>query len=113
MSIIAYALVFAAGIATNAVYNNIRRNGECRAYEDGYKQAQREEAIRKEAMASKRFHDYFRTPIENNVYTTNPAPRFVPQMQQNADNQPKKPIKIDESFMDELHTNGRAVRVVK
>lgn len=112
MSIIAYALVFAAGIATNAIYNNLRRTGETKAYQNGYSTARREEEIRREAIASKRFQDYF----YSTMYTANPAPRFIPQQAQcNSDSRNRNPLQIDESFMDDLRKNGRAtaVRIVK
>lgn len=112
MSILAYAICFAAGIATNAIYTHIRRAGECKAYKNGYNTARREEEIRREAIASKRFQDYFYSTL----YTANPSPRYIPQQAQcNTENRNKNILQVDESFMDDLHNNGRAavVRIVK
>lgn len=90
MNTLACFAFFAAGIAVDATYNYIRKRGENRAWHTGYGRAKREESIRKE----------MREKYEGNYNF--PSYDIVPKKE-------NKINKVPESFMDELHTNGRAV----
>lgn len=94
MNPIPYFLCFAAGMAVNAIYNQRQKVAEQKAYNRGYKQAQKEENIRIET----------RTYRPNRVYELPTAYNLEPETE------PKRSVRtIDESFMECLHTNGYAV----
>ena len=46
MDIFGAFICFALGMATDAIYNHIRKGGEYEAYKDGQRQARKEEQIR-------------------------------------------------------------------
>lgn len=50
MNVFVAFLFFALGVATDAMYNKLRKVGEYEAYKDGQRQAQKEEKIRIDAM---------------------------------------------------------------
>ena len=96
MNPIPYFLCFAAGMAVNAIYNQRQKVAEKKAYNRGYKQAQKEEAIRVEA--------YNQQTKLDKVYELPTAYNLEPETE------PKKNIRtVNESFMEDLHANGRAV----
>lgn len=92
-TLIAFLLVL-LGVIIDATYNNIRRKAEYQAFKDGYRQAQKEEKIR----LANTTHPQFYRPIVNPAAT---------EPKENKKEPTKKPI--PQSFMDELHKNGRAV----
>ena len=100
MNVFAIFAAFAAGIVLDATYQHVRKENEFLAYQDGYKQAQKEEAMRKEACDQGKMDARlsFRMP----VYTTDSAPRYVP-----------KPEPVTDQFMNDLQRNGRAVVRIK
>lgn len=94
MNPIPYFLCFAAGMAVNAIYNQRQKVAEQKAYNRGYKQAQKEENIRIGT----------RTYRPNRVYELPTAYNLEPETE------PKRNIRtVDESFMESLHANGYAV----
>jgi hypothetical protein len=96
MNPIPYFLCFAAGMAVNAIYNQRQKVAEKKAYNKGYKQAQKEEAIRIESRN--------KTDKLDMVYELPTAYNLEPETET------KRNIKtVDESFMECLQANGRAV----
>ena len=96
MNPIPYFLCFAAGMAVNALYNQRQKVAEHKAYNKGYKQAQKEENIRIET-SSRTYRPY--RPYELPA-TYNLEPEA----------EPKRTVRtIDESFMECLQANGHAV----
>lgn len=94
-TLIAFLLVL-LGVIIDATYNNIRRKAEYQAFKDGYRQAQKEEKIRIANTAQPQFY----RPIINPAATE-------PKEKKEQKKENKK--LIPQSFMDELHKNGRAV----
>ena len=96
MNPIPYFLCFAAGMAVNAIYNQRQKVAEQKAYNKGYKQAQKEENIRTEN----------RTYKPNRVYELPTAYNLEPETEP----EPKRTVRtIDDTFMECLQTNKRAV----
>lgn len=94
MNPIPYFLCFAAGMAVNAIYNQRQKVAENKAYNRGYKQAQKEENIR----------------IENRTYRQNRVCELPAEYNLEPEAEPKRNVRtVDESFMENLFTNGRAV----
>jgi hypothetical protein len=94
MNPIPYFLCFAAGMAVNAIYNQRQKVAEQKAYNKGYKQAQKEENIR----------------IENRTYRHNRVYELPAEYNLEPEPEQKRNVRtLDESFMEVLHTNGRAV----
>lgn len=92
MNPIPYFVCFAAGMAVNALYNQRQKVAEKKAYNKGYKQAQKEEAIRVET--------YNQQIKLDRVY----------ELPGQIEPEQKRPAcVIDESFMECLQENGRAV----
>lgn len=56
MNVFAIFAAFAAGIVLDATYQHVRKENEFLAYQDGYKQAQKEEAMLRQ-MASVTLQD--------------------------------------------------------
>ena len=97
MNIIPYFLCFAAGMAVNAIYNQRQKVAEHKAYNRGYKQAQKEESIRTENQ-----HKYY----PRRVYE---LPTVIEQESESEPEQKRNIRTVDESFMESLRTNGYAV----
>lgn len=100
MNAFAIFAAFAAGVVLDATYQHIRKENEYLAFRDGYKQAQKEEAMRTEACAQGKMDAQI--ALRASVYTTDIEPRYVP-----------KPGAVTDQFMDDLHRNGRAVVRIK
>lgn len=100
MNVFAIAIAFAAGIAFDATYQHIRRENEYQAFKDGYQQAQKEENMRKEANERGKFEERFNCRMT--TYATDNNPKYAPKV-----------AKVPESFMKDLHDNGRAVVRIK
>jgi len=90
MNIITCILCFAAGMAMDAFYNHRKQTAEADAYMRGYKNAKNEEQFYKNGMMEGKVQEMMRQP----------APRHA------------KP-NIDESFMNSLHQNGRAIAKIQ
>lgn len=104
MQVLIAFLLVALGIIIDAIYSNIKHKAAYQAFKDGYRQAQREEKIRLDAIEDKRFKErFYRTVIEQ------------PQVQTPEINSEKHKAKviIPESFMENLHNNGRAAMRLK
>ena len=98
MNPIPYFLCFAAGMAVNAFYNQRQKVAEHKAYNKGYKQAQKEENIRIET--NNRTYRPYRTYELPATYNLEPETEAESK---------RKVHTVDESFMDNLYTNGHAV----
>lgn len=94
MNPIPYFICFAAGMVVNAIYNQRQKVAEQKAYNKGYKQAQKEENIR----------------IENRTYRQNRVYELPTEYNLEPETEQKRNVRtVDESFMENLFTNGRAV----
>lgn len=95
MNPIPYFLCFAAGMAVNAIYNQRQKVAEQKAYNRGYKQAQKEENIR---------------TTNNRTYKPNRVYELPTVIETDSEPEQKRTIRtVDESFMESLRTNGYAV----
>lgn len=103
----ALAFLFVAlGITLDAIHNYIRRECEGRAYNKGYKQAQKEENIRvttvqktEQRMKDREYEMMWREATQ--------APMQTQQTQQ-PEGEHRESL-IPDEFWTELQTNGRAV----
>lgn len=90
-------LCFAAGMATNAVYARYREIEKSKAYNKGYERGMRKAEHMQTKEEQYDFEPRFAAIPQPN-YTAPPPPK------------PKRKVtKIPESFMEELHKNGKAV----
>ena len=102
METLSYFVVFAAGIAVDATYNYFRNKGEKSAYENGYKRAKSEEDIRKNAFEKGKYQERY----NHQDFNSTPYPMGVPKV-------PTKKQFVDEEFMANLKTNGKAIARIK
>ena len=98
-------LLIGIGIGIDATYNYLRKHGESEACKNGYRQAQNEEVMRREAYEDGERKERVRHMMYES-YTTY-APKHVDG--ENASNT----FNIPESFVDHMHNNGRAVARIK
>ena len=95
MNIFLCSLFFAAGIATNAAYNRIKRISEEQAYRNGYRQAQKEEQMRIDASKKGRYQAWYTTSAQQPERKTTSEPA------------------IPECFVKEFEKNKRAIALIK
>ena len=93
MNIIIGVLLVGAGITIDAIYNRRQQKAEAAAYMRGYQHAKAQAEIYKEGVGEGRFQEMLRHPIE------------TPQR--------KNGLIINETFMEDLHKNGRAVTKIQ
>ena len=107
MNVFLIIFLITLGFAIAEFYNHVRREGERRAYCNGYKQAQKEENIRIEsAQIAQEQKWFYRSP---DYYI--PTCGIVTDSKDN--NEHKNGYKVDESFMENFQTNGRAITQIR
>ena len=98
MNPIPYFLCFAAGIVVNEFYNKRQKAAECKAYNKGYEQAQKEAKI--STTVVRKPYNPTKTYELPTTYNLEPETEV----------KPKRTIrKVDDTFMECLYTNGCAV----
>ena len=101
MELFGTIVIFAAGVAVDAIYNNLRKHGESQAYREGYLQAEKEWKIRSEETWPK---------------VLRAEPRYVGKHQvedTTETNEKNIKVSVPESFMQDLKGNGRAAMRLK
>ena len=94
MNPIPYLLCFAAGIAINEIYHRKQKVAEYKAYNKGYKQAQKETAVKNAAKYTQQQPKYKTYEL--------PKPKIEHE-------QPRTIKTVDEAFMENLRANKCAV----
>lgn len=104
MSVWIAFLLVALGVALDAVHNYIRRTSEYRAYQTGYKQAQKEENIR----VTTRVQVEGEVQRRLNASEPSPVPPLEGQQIPFPSSVQRSDIHVTNQFMQDLRENGRA-----